>query len=87
LGIGGKRGIRLSIGRIGLRATILASLVCGFFARRKQTLVGYAPFLGQLLAMIAKTGAGNMLPMGAVFMDIVGLSGVAAAFAGASLLG
>jgi hypothetical protein len=63
----------------------LAALVCGFFARRGQILVGYAPFLGQLLAMFAKTGGGSMLPLGVIFMGIIGLGGVAAAFIGAFL--
>ncbi len=70
---------------IGLPAMILGALICGFFARRKRALIGYAPFLGQLLTMIAKTGAGSMLPLGVIFMGIFGLSGVAAAFVGAFL--
>lgn len=69
----------------GLPLMILGALVCGFFARRKQVLIGYAPFLGQLLAMLVKTGAGSMLPLGIIFMGALGLSGVAAAFAGAFL--
>jgi len=70
---------------IGLPALILAALVCGFFARRRQALVGYAPFLGQLLAMVARAGTDNLLPVGVIFMGIIGLSGVAAAFVGAFL--
>jgi hypothetical protein len=70
---------------IGLPLMILAALVCGFFARRRRTLLGYAPFLGQLLMMILRTGSGSMLPLGVIFMGIVGLSGVAAAFVGALL--
>ncbi len=64
---------------------ILAALVCGLLARQRQTLVGYAPFLGQLLAMLSKTGAGSMLPLGLIFMGILGLTGVATAFVGAFL--
>jgi hypothetical protein len=70
---------------IGLPALILAALVCGFFAQQRQVIVGYAPFVGQLLTMIARAGTGNMLPAGVIFMGVIGLSGVAAAFVGAFL--
>ena len=61
------------------------ALVCGFLARRSRVIIGYAPFLGQLLTMVVRTGGGSMLPLGIIFSGFIGLSGVAAAFAGAYL--
>ena len=69
----------------GVPAMIVGALVCGFLARRSRVSIGYAPFLGQLLTMVIRTGGGSMLPLGIVFSGFIGLSGVAAAFAGASL--
>ena len=69
----------------GVPAMIAGALVCGFLARRSRVSIGYAPFLGQLLTMVVRTGGGSMLPLGIVFSGFIGLSGVAAAFAGASL--
>ena len=69
----------------GVPAMIAGALICGFLARRSRVSIGYAPFLGQLLTMVVRTGGGSMLPLGIVFSGFVGLSGVAAAFAGASL--
>ena len=69
----------------GVPAMIAGALICGFLARRSRVSIGYAPFLGQLLTMVVRTGGGSMLPLGIVFSGFIGLSGVAAAFAGASL--
>src|SRR5437773_481726 len=69
----------------GVPAMIAGALVCGFLARRSRVSIGYAPFLGQLLTMVVRTGGGSMLPLGIVFSGLIGLSGVAAAFAGASV--
>ena len=66
----------------GLPAMIAGAFLGGFFARRKPVLIGYAPFLGQLLAMVAKTGSGYMLPLGVFFMGVIGACAVAAAFIG-----
>lgn len=66
----------------GLPAMIAGAFLGGFFARRKPVLIGYAPFLGQLLAMLAKIGNGYMLPLGVFFMGVIGACGVAAAFVG-----
>jgi hypothetical protein len=66
----------------GLPLMVLVALVCGFVARRKAVPIGYAPFGAQLVTMVVKTGAGSMLPLGVIFMAILGLSGVAAAFGG-----
>jgi hypothetical protein len=71
--------------RFGVPAMIAGALVCGFLARRSRVSIGYAPFLGQLLTMVVRTGGGSMLPLGIIFSGFIGLSGVAAAFAGASL--
>jgi hypothetical protein len=70
---------------LGVPAMIAGALICGFLARRSRVSIGYAPFLGQLITMVARTGAGSMLPLGIIFSAFIGLSGVAAAFAGASL--
>jgi hypothetical protein len=67
----------------GLPAMIASAFLGGFFARRQPVLIGYAPFLGQLLAMLAKTRTGYMLPLGVFFMGFIGAFGVAAAFIGA----
>jgi hypothetical protein len=69
----------------GVPVMIAGALVCGFLARRSRVSIGYAPFLGQLLTMVIRTGGGSMLPLGIIFSGFIGLSGVAAAFAGASL--
>ena len=69
----------------GVPAMIAGALVCGFLARRSRVSIGYAPFLGQLLTMVVRTGGGSMLPLGIIFSGFIGLSGVAAAFAGAFL--
>ncbi len=67
---------------IGLPAMIAGAFLGGFFARGKPALIGYAPFIGQLLAMLAKTGTGYMLPLGVILMGVIGAFGVAAAFIG-----
>ena len=69
----------------GVPAMIAGALICSFLARRSRVGIGYAPFLGQLIAMVVRTGGGSMLPLGIIFSGFIGLSGVAAAFAGASL--
>jgi hypothetical protein len=69
----------------GVPAMIAGALISGFLARRSRVIIGYAPFLGQLIAMVVRTGGGSMLPLGVIFSGIIGLSGVAAASVGASL--
>src|SRR5256885_3895836 len=69
----------------GVPAMIAGALICGFLARCSRVSVGYAPFLGQLITMVVRTGGGSMLPLGIIFSGFIGLSGVAAAFAGAFL--
>ena len=69
----------------GLPLMILTTLVCGFIARQSPFLLGYAPFVAQLLTMLVKTGGGSMLPLGVALMGVVGLSGAMAAFVGAAL--
>lgn len=66
-------------------AMIGGALVCGFLARSNRVSIGYAPFLGQLITMVVRTGGGSMLPLGIIFSGFIGLSGVAAACAGAFL--
>jgi hypothetical protein len=68
---------------IGLPAMIAGALLCGFFARRMPILIGYAPFLGQWLTMMARSsGTGPLAMVGVLLTGIMGLSGVAAAFVG-----
>jgi hypothetical protein len=69
----------------GVPAMIAGALICSFLARRSRVSIGYAPFLAQLITMVVRTGGGSMLPLGIIFSGFIGLSGVAAAFAGASL--
>ena len=69
----------------GVPAMIAGAVICGFLARRGRVSIGYGPFLGQLITMVVRTGGGSMLPLGIIFSGFIGLSGVAAAFAGASL--
>jgi len=69
----------------GVPAMMAGALICGFLARRSRVIIGYAPFLGQLLTMVVRTAGGSMLPLGIIFSGFIGLSGVAAAFAGAFL--
>src|SRR5437879_11464280 len=66
-------------------AMIAGALICGFLARRSRVRIGYAPFLGQLITMVVRTGGGSMLPLGIILIGIIGLSGVLAAFVGAAL--
>ena len=69
----------------GMPSMIAGALICGFLARRNCVTIGYAPFLGQLITMVVRTGGGSMLRLGVIFSGLIGLSGVAAAFVGASL--
>jgi len=69
----------------GVPAMMAGALICGFLVRRSRVIIGYAPFLGQLLTMVVRTGGGSMLPLGIIFSGFIGLSGVVAAFAGAFL--
>lgn len=40
------------------------AFICGLFARRASVRIGYAPFLGQLITMVVRTGGGSLLPLG-----------------------
>ena len=70
---------------VGLPLMIAASLLFGFLARQAPFAIGYAPFVGQLAAMAAKTGGGGMIVPGILMLAALGLCGVAASFAGAFL--
>jgi len=50
----------------GVPAMILAAFICGLFARRGPVRIGYAPFLGQLITMVVRTGGGSLLPLGII---------------------
>jgi hypothetical protein len=69
----------------GVPVMILAAFICGLFARRAPVRIGYAPFLGQLITMVVRTGGGSMLPLGIILIGVIGLSGVLAAFVGAAI--
>jgi len=66
----------------GIPSMMLASLICGLYARRNSIALGYAPFVGQMVTMMFRAGVGSMLPLGAILIGILGLSGVLAALVG-----
>jgi hypothetical protein len=70
---------------MGVPLMVLTALVCGFAARERPAVIGYAPFVAQLVALVVRTGGGSMLPLGIALMAVIGLSGVAAAFLGGRL--
>ena len=67
---------------LGLPLMLAAALLFGFLAREAPVAIGYAPFAGQLAAMLVKTGAGSMIVPGAILLAILGGAGVAAAYLG-----
>jgi hypothetical protein len=67
---------------VGLGLLFSAALVGGFVARCKPWLIGYAPFAGQAVTMAAESGEFGLLPLGLMLMGVVGLPGVALAYAG-----
>jgi hypothetical protein len=67
---------------VGLPLMIAAALLFGFLARESPVIIGYAPFAGQLAAMIVKTGAGSMIVPGAILLAVLGAAGVVAAWIG-----
>lgn len=69
----------------GVPAMILAAFLCGVFSRRAPLRIGYAPFLGQLITMVVRTGGGSLLPLGIILMGVIGLSGVLAALVGVAI--
>lgn len=68
---------------LGLPVMIAAALLFGFLAREALVAIGYAPFIGQFAAMVAKTGVGSMIVPGTFLLAVLGLAGVAAAYTGA----
>src|SRR5262245_29065762 len=68
---------------IGLPAMVVGAFLCALAGRRSAVLTGYAPFAGQLVTMVVRTGGGSMLPLGVIFIAVIGLSGVTAAAVGA----
>jgi hypothetical protein len=68
---------------LGYPAMILAAYVFGSAARVRPLLIGYAPFAGLLIAMLLKTGAGPLLPLGIIMMVFLGLPALLAAWWGA----
>ena len=71
--------------KFGIPAMTVGAFLCSFFARGTRIGIGYAPFFGQLITMVLKTGGGSMLPLGIILMAVIGLSGVLAASLGAAL--
>lgn len=67
---------------VGLPVMIAAALLFGLLAGQAPIAIGYAPFLGQLAAMVGKTGAGSMIVPGGFLLVVLGLGGVAAAYLG-----
>jgi hypothetical protein len=62
----------------------LLAFACGFFRPEKPWRWGIAPFVGQLVWMLAQ-GAGNLLPLGVVMFGILSLPAIAAAKFGARI--
>jgi hypothetical protein len=67
---------------VGMPVLIVSAYVFGTAAGRRPVPIGYAPFAGVLVAMLLKTGAGSMLPLGIVLLAFLGLPGVMAAWLG-----
>jgi hypothetical protein len=70
---------------IGLPAIFAAAFLGGFIARWQPWVIGYAPFVGQAVAMAAESGEFGLLPLGLILMGVVGLPGVGLAIVGARL--
>jgi len=67
---------------LGFPAMLAASFFIAAVTGKHPLPVGYAPFAGQLITMVARTGGGSMLPLGVIFMGFLGLPGVLAAVLG-----
>jgi len=67
---------------LGFPAMLVASFLIAAATRKQVVLIGYAPFAGQLITMVARTGGGSMLPLGIIYMGFLGLPGVLAAALG-----
>jgi len=67
---------------LGFPAMLAASFLIAAATRKYAVRIGYAPFAGQLIAMVLRTGGGSMLPLGIIFMGFLGLWGVLAAALG-----
>src|SRR5438445_10803588 len=61
---------------------LAASFLIAAATRKYPVRIGYAPFAGQLITMVLRTGGGSMLPLGIIFMGFLGLWGVLAAALG-----
>ena len=51
----------------GVPAMIAGALICGFLARRSRVSIGYAPFLGQLITMVVRSGGIDAAPGSDIF--------------------
>ena len=71
--------------RLGWPAMVAAGFVCGAIARRREWLIGYAPFLGNFVTMMLRTGVGSLWPLGLILTGIIGSPSVAAAYLGSRL--
>jgi hypothetical protein len=70
---------------IGLPVMMVAAFLAGLAEKHHFVRIGYAPFAGQLVAMVVRTGGGSMLPVGMILLGVIGLSGVLAAFVGSRI--
>ena len=61
---------------LGFPAMLAASFLIAAATRKYPVRIGYAPFAGQLITMVLRTGGGSMLPLGIIFMGFLGLWGV-----------
>lgn len=72
---------------IGLPLMFAAVLIAGIVSRQKPWLLGYAPFAGQVITMLAESGDSDfsLLPLGLLLTAVTGLVGVPVAYLGVAL--
>src|SRR5207237_1516235 len=63
---------------LGFPAMLAASFLIAAATRKYPVRIGYAPFAGQLITMVLRTGGGSMLPLGIIVMGLLGPEGALA---------
>ncbi|MBI2677226.1 MAG: hypothetical protein HYX28_00425 [Candidatus Koribacter versatilis] len=71
--------------QLGWPTMVAGGFSGGAIARRREWLIGYAPFLGNFITMVVRTGGGSLWPLGLILTGIIGSPGVAAAYLGGFL--
>lgn len=71
----------------GLPLMFAAVFAGGIVSRQKPWLLGYAPFAGQIITMLAESGKRDfsLLPLGLILTTFMGLLGVPVAYLGVVL--